>query len=219
LAGQGNSLDQTIETAKRLKAPDIDVNYVHVTSGFGFICPNDNPGDFPLEEVVIFCDSTRHLSRKAALRAFFMHTPLKYLAKVGWKRFEPGCKLPDTVAVKNAVGLPVIVNGGFQTRSLIETALQQGCDLVSIGRPLLANPDLIEILRHRPEPANPCTFCNRCDMRTSLFPVGCYDPARFGGDFEAMEQQIIRMSGNPVWPHPRECDPNVCVGSAPHAPV
>jgi 2,4-dienoyl-CoA reductase (NADPH2) len=218
-AGSGNTLEQSIQYGSRLK--ELGVHYLHVTNGFGFICPNDNPGEFPLKEVTIFCDSTRHLSTKAAVRAAIMHSPLKYIVKLGWKHMEPGSKVPDTLELKQRVGLPVIVNGGFQERGLIERALAQGCDLVSIGRPLIANPNLYDILQQRDGPENPCSFCNKCDMRTSLFPLGCYDVKRFYGDYRKMEQQIIELSGNPNWPHPQDCVPGVCVRTSrlPDAPI
>jgi 2,4-dienoyl-CoA reductase (NADPH2) len=209
LGGSGNGLAETIEYGRRLKK--LGIHFLHVTNGFGFVCPNDNPGEFPIEEFTMFCDSTRHLSAKAAIRATLMHTPFKYVAKLGWKQLPLHSKLPDALVLKREVGLPVIVNGGFQERSHIENALEQGCDFVSIGRPLLANPELIRILREREAPENPCTFCNRCDLRTSLFPVGCYDVRRFGGDYGKMERQIIHTSGNPVWPHPANCIENVCI--------
>jgi len=213
----GNTLEQTIQYGRRLK--HLGVDFLHVTNGYGFICPNDNPGEFPVEEVTMFCDSTRHLSAKAAFRAAAMHTPLKHFAKLGWKQMPPGSKLPDTVTLKQAVGLPVIVNGGFQERSLIERALAEGCDLVSMARPVIANPNLYEILLRQEKPDNPCTFCNKCDMRTSLFPVGCYDVDRFQGNYERMERQIVELAGNPNWPHPKDCITGVCAGEMQGPPV
>jgi 2,4-dienoyl-CoA reductase-like NADH-dependent reductase (Old Yellow Enzyme family) len=108
----------------------------------------------------MFCDSTRHLSTKAALRATAMHTPMKHVARLGWKQMAEGSKLPDTLTLKQAVGLPVIVNGGFQERGLIDRALEEGCDLVSVARPVIANPNLYQILESQERPDNPCTFCN-----------------------------------------------------------
>lgn len=217
LGGNGNAIEQTIEYARRLKA--LGVDFLHVTNGYGFICPNDNPGEFPVDEVTLFCDSTRHLSTKATLRATAMHTPLKHLIKLGWKVIPPGSKLVDTITLKKAVGLPVIVNGGFQERSLIERALTEGCDLISVARPVIANPGLYQILERQEKPDNPCTFCNKCDMRTSLFPLGCYDIDRFDGDYERMEQQIINLSGNPNWPHPEHCVADVCASPMPGPPI
>ena len=92
----------------------------------------------------------------------------------------------------------MIANGGFQRRSLVEHALTDaGCDLVSMARPLLANPDLPELFRAgREMPDRPCTFCNRCAVRTTVSPLGCYDPTRFGSRDE-MEAQILAWMSPP----------------------
>ena len=92
-------------------------------------------------------------------------------------------------------GRCVIANGGFQQRSFIEDALTSGsCDLVSMARPLLANVDLLERFRAGADlPDRPCTFCNRCAVRTTAFPLGCYEPTRFDSH-EEMEEQIMAWS-------------------------
>jgi 2,4-dienoyl-CoA reductase-like NADH-dependent reductase (Old Yellow Enzyme family) len=89
----------------------------------------------------------------------------------------------------------VIANGGFQQRSFIEQALASGsCDLVAMARPLLANVDLLEQFRAgRETPERPCTFCNRCAIRTTIGPLGCYEPRRFDSQ-EEMEAQILEWS-------------------------
>ena len=108
--------------------------------------------------------------------------------------------LEDAIAFKKQVGLPVIVNGGFQQTWQVEEALNT-CDFVSMARPLLANPQLPRVFRTGAEPKEPCTFCNRCAVRTTLFPLGCYDLSRFMTDehgnprskaeaMKAMQQQI-----------------------------
>ena len=67
----------------------------------------------------------------------------------------------------------------------------------SLARPLLANPDLPALFRAGQEsPERPCTFCNRCAIRTTLFPLGCYEPKRFASDAE-MEAQILDWSARP----------------------
>jgi hypothetical protein len=68
------------------------------------------------------------------------------------------------------------------------TGLGRRSDLISVARPVIANPDLYQILERQEKPDNPCTFCNKCDMPTSLFPVGCYDIDRFDGNYERMER-------------------------------
>ena len=196
----GNRIDSYVTYARWLK--DLGVDYLLVTNGYGFTNPKDQPGDFPLEEVRMFANSTRHLSRKAAVRAALLNAVPAPLAKkvlgVGWT-YREAANLADARTFREQVGLPVIANGGFQHRSVVESALESGsCDLVSMARPLLANPDLPEVFRAGHEaPERPCTFCNRCAIRTTLFPLGCYEPLRYDS-LEDMEKQILAMSGRPV---------------------
>ena len=83
-------------------------------------------------------------------------------------------------------------------REPVTQALSSGsCDLVSLARPLLANPDLPALfLAGQESPKRPCTFCNRCAIRTTLFPPGCYEPKRLASDAE-MEAQILDWSARP----------------------
>jgi 2,4-dienoyl-CoA reductase (NADPH2) len=190
----GNDLPETLAYGKRLR--DLGVDYLHMSNGFGFINPKENPGDFPLEELRMFFNSVRHLSAKARARSGLLNLVplwvLRRLATAGW-RAEPGANLADAATFRREVGLPVIANGGFQERSLVERALES-VDLVSMARPLLANPDLVTLFRAGVEaPAQPCTFCNRCTLRTTVAPLGCYDQSRFASQ-EEMEEQILRWS-------------------------
>jgi 2,4-dienoyl-CoA reductase (NADPH2) len=190
----GNDLPETLMYGKRLR--ELGVDYLHVSNGFGFINPKENPGAFPLEELRLFYNSVRHLSAKARFRSGLLNVVplwlLRALVSGGW-RAEPGANLEDAATFRREVGLPVIANGGFQERSLVERALGS-VDLVSMARPLLANPDLVELFRSGVEaPARPCTFCNRCTLRTTVAPLGCYDPSRFATQ-EDMEAQILEWS-------------------------
>jgi len=195
----GNGLEETIYYAKELEKLGID--YLHISAGYGFINPKENPGDFPVEEVRMFANSTRHLSFKAAARSTLLNllpnSVLKLILGKGWK-FVPGVSLGHAQKFKEAVNIPIIANGGFQQRDFIESALhEQKCDLVSMARPLLANPDLLKLFKDgKNEPEKPCTFCNRCTIRTVMFPLGCYEPLRFSSQDE-MEAQILEWSANP----------------------
>jgi 2,4-dienoyl-CoA reductase (NADPH2) len=72
-----------------------------------------------------------------------------------------------------------------------------GVRLVSMARPLLANPDLPELFRQGHEmPDRPCTFCNRHAVRTTVAPLGCYEPKRFGS-VDEMEAQILAWMSPP----------------------
>ena len=206
----GNGLEETLGYARELKK--LGVDYLHISNGFGFINPKENPGAFPIDEARMFANATRHLSAKSAIRASLMNlTPrffLRWLSNSQW-RYQPGVNLKDARQFRQEIGLPVIANGGFQKRSSVEQALtSNSCDLVAMARPLLANPDLPKLFKAGlEEPERPCTFCNRCTVRTTLFPLGCYEPERFASP-EEMEAQILGWSANsaelPEIPRPRE---------------
>jgi len=192
----GNDQTQMLEYAKRLR--DLKVDYLHVVAGFGFPNPRDVPGPFPFDEIKMFFSSTRHLSRKAAIRSTVVNTVpaflLRSLLNLGWK-YEQGINLDHAATFRAVVGLPVIANGGFQTKDFIEGAIESGrCDMVSMARALIANPDLLDIFRAGVNiPPNKCTYCNRCVGRTVTSPLGCYDPHRFPS-VKAMQEQILEWN-------------------------
>lgn len=193
----GNSLETTLDYGHRLKA--LGVDYLHIDSGFGFVNPKGSPGDYPLEGLRLFSNSVRHLSAKAWLRATLLNLlPLpvgKALLGTGW-RFVPAANAGYARAFREQVQLPVIANGGFQEREVMEEALGSGaCDLIAIGRPLLANPDLLERIAMNQKPHKPCSFCSLCCTRTAVLPVGCYDRGRFGSQDE-MEAQIMAFAAD-----------------------
>src|SRR4030095_4566728 len=136
-SGGGNGLAETIQIGKWLREPQNGaIDYLHISNGFGFINPKENPGRFPTKEAQIFLNSTRHLGRKSSLRAtavnFFMFLRLADpLLNIGWN-FVPAANLPDAAEFKRALGVdfPITVNGAFQEKWEIEQALSV-CDFVS----------------------------------------------------------------------------------------
>jgi 2,4-dienoyl-CoA reductase (NADPH2) len=61
-----------------------------------------------------------------------------------------------------------------------------------MARALIATPDLLDRYRDGAEdPEESCTFCNRCCARSATSPLGCYEPARYGGDLDRMVRQIM----------------------------
>lgn len=197
----GNGLRETVAYAKRLK--DLGVDYLHVDSGFGFINPRGNPGAFPIDELRMFMNSTRHLGGKAAARAIFLNVFPTWLLRLitgwGWtwdpSKVKQGGNARYARAIRSAVGIPVIANGGFRDRERIEEVLRnEDCDLVAMARALLANPRLLETFRGVADAkAPPCTFCNKCAARTALFPLGCYDVSRFKTDSGTWEEAVAAM--------------------------
>ncbi len=194
----GNDLPQTTYYARRLE--ELGVDYLHIDSGFGFPNPKGSPGDYPDEGFKTFVNATRYLSTKARLRAFAFNavpTPVrKRLFGLGY-RFQPAANADFAAAIRRAVSIPVVANGGFQDRRVINEALRAGkCDMVAIARPLLANPDLLRQLADADLPKNPCSFCTLCCANTAVFPLGCYDERRFASQDEMMDQIIAWSSPN-----------------------
>jgi 2,4-dienoyl-CoA reductase-like NADH-dependent reductase (Old Yellow Enzyme family) len=195
----GNDLAETTRYARKLE--ELGVDYLHIDSGFGFPNPHGSPGGFPDEAVVVTFNAYRFLSRKARMRAqIFNVFPAWARKKIfgGAWRFKPAANADFAAAIRQAVSIPVIANGGFQDRDVIDGALKSGkCDMVAIARPLLANPDLLDQFNAGANtPANPCSFCSLCCASTAIFPLGCYDQNRFETPERMMNQILAWCSPN-----------------------
>jgi 2,4-dienoyl-CoA reductase-like NADH-dependent reductase (Old Yellow Enzyme family) len=93
-----------------------------------------------------------------------------------WPHRE-GFNLKYARRFKAALRIPVICVGGFVTRAAMEAALaDSGCDALSCGRPMIADPLLYRHLREG-TPGPRCVFCNACVARVGGRPVDCYEPA------------------------------------------
>ena len=196
----GNTLEDSKQVCQWLKEDGVDA--IVVSTGASFPHPKNPAGDLPVEELKKAYDSLIS-SGTLALRNYFLFTG-KLTADIFKRRWETargpkdrieGMNIPDGRAIKKVVGdLPVLVTGGFQTAQIIEDALARGdCDAVTIGRPLIANNDLVQqFARGIGRPSNPCTFCNACLVNAPENPLGCYDLSRFPSH-EAMVAEILSV--------------------------
>jgi 2,4-dienoyl-CoA reductase (NADPH2) len=98
-------------------------------------------------------------------------------------------------AIRQAVGIPVISTGGYQSASFIADHINQGYfDAVSMARALVANHDLMDFWRAgRDVPDKPCTHCNKCLLNAPKNPLGCYELSRFDGDYDRMINEIMSV--------------------------
>jgi 2,4-dienoyl-CoA reductase (NADPH2) len=196
-ADEGTKLEESIQVCKWLEEAGVDA--LHVSSGSSFPHPRNPAGDFPVEDVVRGYDtmisSGRHTFRNYLV---FRVWPLNKLFRWQWQRASrgrvEGINLADCRAVKAAVSIPVLCTGGFQTASVVEAAIERGdCDGVTIGRPLIANADLVELWRAgRDAPDRPCTYSNKCLINQLEGPLGCYDESRFDSR-EEMVREILSV--------------------------
>jgi 2,4-dienoyl-CoA reductase (NADPH2) len=113
-----------------------------------------------------------------------------------------GINLVNSKAIKEKVNIPVICTGGFQQASLIRKAITEDfCDGVSMARMLVANNDLAhQFADGKDIPDRPCTYCNKCLLNTLENPLGCYETARYGGDYDAMIKEVMTVFNPPPFP-------------------
>lgn len=193
----GNGLEDAIQVARWVEAAG--VHALHVSVGNSFPHPLNPAGPLPAEAA----HRTYHMLVNSGTKTFlnFLAYRFRWTGKIAewvWSRKQPfrrpdgsadpekveGLLAADARAIRQAVKIPVLMTGGFQTAHGIGGALRQGaCDAVTIARGLLANPQLPHDLeRGLDGPSRrPCTYCNRCLVQVVENPFGCYEPARFPG--------------------------------------
>jgi 2,4-dienoyl-CoA reductase-like NADH-dependent reductase (Old Yellow Enzyme family) len=76
--------------------------------------------------------------------------------------------------IRPEVDVPVLLVGGLRTFSVIQTLLDEGvADLFSLSRPLIREPDLVNIWKTDPDHCSTCTSCNLC-FRPGMREGGIY---------------------------------------------
>jgi len=202
---KGNGLDDTLAICRILYDDGKGVDAFHVSSGSTFPHPRNPPGDLPVRELVRWYDGLLSQGVRTHFNYRIFSSPIggaifrRYWL---WRRGKviEGINLAYARAVTEAMrkidpSVKVLCTGGFQHASVIAGAIREGaCDAVSIGRPLIANPDLPEMLKTAdgPPQGKECTYCNKCLINDLENPLGCYELRRFDGDtFEARYDAMI----------------------------
>jgi 2,4-dienoyl-CoA reductase (NADPH2) len=195
--GPGNTLADTVQVCQWLQQAGVDA--IHVSTGSFFPHPRNPPGTLPIDELIKTYDQLLS-SGGLALRNFLFYRIglTRAIVERRWSeaagdRIE-GINLPAAQAIRQAVSVPVLCTGGFQTAEIIREAIrQQFCDAVTIARPLIANNDLVQqFAAGMGRPARPCTYCNKCLVNAVENPLGCYDETRYPSR-EAMVAEIMTV--------------------------
>ncbi len=200
----GNTLEDSIQVCRWLEEAGVDA--IHVSTGSTFPHPYNPAGKFDLKEAAAayshLLTSGKHTLRNyLGMRVF----PVNQFVKGRWnnpgKQQTEGALLPESAAIKRAVSVPVVCTGGFQQASMIRNAItSKMCDAVTIGRPLVANNDLVlQFKAGRDRPVVPCTFCNSCLNHVLFDPLGCYDQSRYPSK-QAMIDEIMSVYDPPAFP-------------------
>jgi len=103
------------------------------------------------------------------------------------------------------VEVPIIGVGRFRRAEVAEAALERGdCDLVAMGRALIADPDLPRRLRAgTPDAVRPCVACNRCAEAVTQGPLRCLvnpDAGRPPATQDALSapRRVLIVGGGPA---------------------
>jgi 2,4-dienoyl-CoA reductase (NADPH2) len=200
---KGNSLEESVRVCRWLEEAGVDA--IHVSSGGAFPHPRNPAGAAPVKDLVrtydIMLSSGKYAFRNYVL---FRLWPTSRIFKWWWERPSrtgvEGINLPLARAVKDAVSVPVICAGGFQTQSVIAQAIADGaCDAVSMARPLLANPDLpLLFVQGLDEAPKPCTYCNKCLVNFIENPLGCYEESRYSSREEMLRTIMSAYEPGPA---------------------
>ena len=204
---KGTTIQDTVQVVKWLEEAGIDA--IHVSLGNAFPHPQNPAGEFPIDVAKQVYNQILPGGGATALRNFLIfQTPgLRTVFKRVWERTSPpldrveGSNLANAHQIKQAVSVPVICTGGFQTASVIRRALEEGkCDGVSMARTLVANNDLPNLFAAGYDRApKPCSYCNKCLLNTLVNPLGCYDERRFATREEMVEQIFSVYHPSDTW--------------------
>jgi 2,4-dienoyl-CoA reductase-like NADH-dependent reductase (Old Yellow Enzyme family) len=195
---KGNTIEEGVQLAKWIEEAGADA--LHISVGSLFPHPLNPPGGFDFETITSTYDAMLS-SGTYTLRNYFLfrYTLLRPIFHWIWFRLKPdvveGISIDNCRQIKQAVKIPVICTGGFQTASFIAKCISENsCDGVSIARSLIANNDLVKQWQAGHDlPEKPCTHCNKCLLNDIKNPLGCYELDRFGGDYDKMIETVYSI--------------------------
>jgi len=94
-------------------------------------------------------------------------------AIIGKYEFTENFFLPLAKKVREQVKLPLVYVGGIMSSKGIEEIIQEGFDLIAIGRALIHDPDFIKKVKNDNEHISPCNHCNICVAEMEKSGVRC----------------------------------------------
>lgn len=198
--GPGNTVQESAQVCKWLV--DAGVDAIHVSTGSSFPHPRNPAGsDLDVDLLSHTYEQLASSGTNTFRNLLLFHSDVTgALFRKQWLDAGvpadgiEGLTLPDAHVIKQAVTVPVICTGGFQTASVIRKAITDGrCDAVSMARPLVANNNLVkQFAAGRDRAERPCTYCNKCLVHVVEHPLGCYEESRFPSR-EAMLDEVMSV--------------------------
>ena len=159
---RGVTLDECVSVCRKLDELGIDA--IEVSGGIAERGLSTIKGDIPMDLV---------MRNRNPLERVLIKLMEKSLRQ--WAHFEEGFFLPQAAEVKKHVRAKVIAVGGMRRRAMMENVINSGqADFISMCRPFIRQPNLVNQMQKGNGDIISCTSCNRC----SLEIVAHYNPMR-----------------------------------------
>ncbi len=144
-------LDESVTVARMLEA-DGNLDAIELTAGSSL----QNPmylfrGEAPVAEMARAMPKPIRPAFRLAGKAFLREYP-----------FEEAYLLPYARQFRAALDMPLILLGGINRLETVERALDEGFELVAMGRALLREPDLVARWQQGRTHESLCVHCNKC---------------------------------------------------------
>jgi len=76
---------------------------------------------------------------------------------------------PQAKVIKRSAGIPVLLVGGLRSRMVMQNVIDEGaCDMISMSRPFLREPDLINRMMAGQVDRSACVSCGECFRKPGL---------------------------------------------------
>jgi 2,4-dienoyl-CoA reductase-like NADH-dependent reductase (Old Yellow Enzyme family) len=158
----GLTIGESVILAQRLEKAGVDL--LVLSGGFTSKTPFYlMRGDVPLGRMI---RAERQWQHKAAFAIFGRFI-------IGRYKFEENFFLPLARQVRQAVKMPLAYLGGVVSSNGIRQAMEEGFDMVAIGRALIHDPDFIQRVEKDPDHVSECNHCNVCVAEMDRGGIKC----------------------------------------------
>ncbi len=158
----GLTIEDSLVFAQALEAAGVDA--LVLSGGFTSKTPYYlMRGEVPWWQMVL---AEHNFPTKIAMALFSRIIIQKYT-------FEENFFLPLARQIRKTVKMPLVYLGGVVSRKGVDEVIEEGFDMVAIGRALIHDPDFIIKIKQDPAHVSPCNHCNLCVTEMDRGGVRC----------------------------------------------